>query len=476
MIRAHRRQYVLARAPFLAAEDWVSETLASGHVLSRCPELRRGDALDAEGGRWVLLGRAVPTEAGRPDPLAEIADARTEAVATLAEDWTGRWLLIGPRAVLPDAGALLGCLHGRGDDGALLATSSPALGRRIGRAQPRATRDARTLRHERGVSWTPPPLTRLEGLRRLLPSQSLDLATGEVRPRRLVPPLRPEGLDAVAARLAARLATALGHLAAEGPPHLGLTGGADSRVLLAVAVAAGVPVRTFTRHTSRMSVADRVLPPRLAAAAGMPHEVHLDRPPTGDRHTMLEAHCGGGVSAGDALPFLAGTRDALSGLLVGGHGFALATGFGGWHGLPPAPVPADRLARFLGEPPDGPAAAGLAAWLDWIARAPEAEMDWRDRLYVEQRAAGWLAAKEQVYDMQDAERVPLLNGAAIHADLLSAPVAQRRAGALQAAMVARAAPALAAFPANPPDWRHLREAPAHALHGMARRLRARLPL
>ena len=448
--------------------------MAPGRVLSRCPDLRRAEATDAAGGRWVLLGRAVATEPGRPDPAAEIAGAAPGAVAGLADGWTGRWLLIGPGAIVPDAGALLGCLHGRADDGALVATSSPALGRVVGRRAPRGLLDGRTLRHERGAAWTPPPLARFEGLRRLLPSQALDLATGEPQPRRLLPPIRDLTLEEAAERVAGRLATALRHLAAEGPPALGLTGGADSRVALALAARAGVGLRPFTRLTERMPLADRLLPPRLAAAAGMMHEAHEGRPATGDRHAALAAHAGGSVSGGDALPFLAATRDELSGVLVGVQGFELATGHDGRRRLPAVPPDAGELARLLGEPGRGPVSVGLAAWLDWAERTPQDGLDWRDRLQLEQRHAGLLAVKEQAYDMQDAERVPLLNGAAIHADLLAAPEADRRAGRLQAAIVASAAPALSEFPVNPPDWRLMRHDPARAALGTLRRLRSRL--
>lgn len=467
-VRVHRRQYMLTDQPILAGPDWVAEEIAPGRILSRCPDLRRHEARDAVGGRWILLGRALATETGRPDPEREVEGAAPGEVPRLVEGWTGRWLLIGPDAVLPDASALLGCLHGRTAEGALFLTSSPALGG-VGRRP----RDARRLRLGNGMCWSPPPLTRADGLRRLLPSQTLDLATGEPRPRRLVPPVPEADLGAAAERLMGRLATALGRAAAAGPLLLGLTGGADSRAVLAVAAHAGVPVAAHTHHMGPMSLADRTLPPRLAAAVGMTHDVHRERPPTGDRHGMLAAHAAGSVSDGDALPFLTGTRDALRGLLLLGQGFDVAAGPEDWPPLPPEPPSAGALAALLGEPPEGPVAEGLAAWLDWAAWTPDAGLDWRVRLRIEQHHAGRLAAKEQAYDMQDVERVPLLNGAAIRADLLAPPPAERRGRRLQAALVARAAPPLAAFVVNPPDWRHLRTHPGRAALSIARGLRAR---
>ena len=476
-IRAHRRQFVLAPWPVRAGSDWVSRELARGRVLSRCPELPLREARDAAGGLWVLLGHAAATDRTRSDPPADLVGVPHDQVSLRAQDWAGRWLLIGPELALPDAGALLGCLYGRADSGALVVTSSPALGRDVGRVVPRPVEDPRRLEHERGVSWFPPPRTRFQGLRRLFPSQALDLASGEPVARPPMPPIEPEAeAEAVVRRIASALSATLDRIGRSdsGSVWLGLTGGGDSRAVLALAARAGARIRPHTRITPRMSVADRVLPPRLAAAAGYGHETWRDVAVSGSRRGLLEAHAAGSVSEGDALPFLAGARDGLAGVLVGGHGFEVATGFADWRRLPaepPEPAEGARaLARFLGEPEGSAAEAGLAEWLAWAHATPIAHLDWRDRLYLEQRHAGWFAAKEQVYDMQDVVRIPLLNCAAVHAAMLSLPEAYRSAGRLQADLVALCAPALARHPVNPPDARFLLSHP----HAVARRRANRL--
>ena len=348
--------------------------------------------------------------------------------------------------------------------------------------------DARRLVHERRMSWFPPPLSRFEGLRRLLPSQSLDLATGELIPRALMPEIAL-GADPEAAmeRVAAQLSTALARLSAraeaEGEPvWLGLTAGKDSRAVLALAARAGAQVRPHTRLTPRMSVADRVLPPALARAAGYAHEVHRDRPLEGSREALLEAHAAGAVSVGDAWPFLSGARDALTGVLIGGHVFEVATGVALYRRLPAEePAPADGVRTVLDllwEPPGSDATAGVAAWFDWARRTPVAHLDWRDRLYLEQRHGGWFADKEQVFDMQDVARVPLLNCAATTALMLGLDRAFRASGGPQRALVALAAPALARFPVNPPDRRFLASHPGAVLrrraHGLGVRLGRRI--
>ena len=483
-IRPHRRQFVLSDRPVLAGADWVAEEIAPGRVLSRCPERRMAAVRDAEGGRWTLLGTALATEPGRADPPGDLAALPPGAVPAATHGWAGRWLLIGPRHVLTDAAALLGCFFGRADDGGLVVTSSPALGRVVGRAEPRAVEDGRRLVHESGMSWFHPPRSRFAGLRRVLPSQALDLDAGEAVPRALMPSIDPEGgLEAAVEGVSARLSTALGRLSAravgEGAPiWLGLTAGGDSRVVLATAARAGAGLRPHTRLTPRMSIADRLLPPRLAAAAGYPHEFHRDRPAEGARLAMLEAHAAGSVSLGDAKPFVSGTRDGLTGALVGGHVFEALTGSAHYRRLPAA-IPEGGEARravlsLLYEPSDSGAGAGVSDWIDWARRTPIAHLDWRDRLYLESRSGGWLADKEQVFDMQTVERVPLANCAALTALTLGLPAALREAGAVQRALVERGAPALARWPVNPSDTSFLTSRPDLVLRRRAHRLGLRV--
>jgi hypothetical protein len=292
------------------------------------------------------------------------------------------------------------------------------------------------------------------------------------------------GEEAIAA-LADALTTALRRLPQQdgAPPWLGLTAGYDSRLMLAIATAAGVPVRPYTRVSARMSVADRVLPPQLARAAGYGHTlVHaMAEPDPAARAALIAEHSGGSVSDGDAEHLRRGVRDGMTGLSFGGHGFSAFSGFGWTTGLTfavgSAADGASRLVAAFGEPAGGSAERGLRAWLDWaIGTAPEPEgMDWRDRFFLEQRMAGWLAAKEQLYDAGTLERFPVLNAARTYAlGLRGLPEQARRGGRLQAELTRLLCPALADFPWNPPGRYFLRTHPLRvALRGL-RRLRRRL--
>jgi hypothetical protein len=204
-----------------------------------------------------------------------------------------------------------------------------------------------------------------------------------------------------------------------------------------------------------MSAADRFLPPELARSSGFEHVFVRPSQTETIRRDLILAHCAGHVSDGDAEPFLLGVRDCLDGISLGGHGFAISSGFLDRRLLPGAfdnpDACAQRLARIFGEPANSSGTAGMREWLDWAQRHPEERLNWRDRFFIEQRQAGWLSSKEQLYDMGDLERFHILNASRTSALLLGIPEPQRHGSLIQKELIGRIAPDLLQYPFNPPD-------------------------
>ncbi|MEM9563996.1 MAG: hypothetical protein AAGA93_15345 [Actinomycetota bacterium] len=487
-IGLHRRQYVVGARPHRLGPGWSAIVLPSGLVVSHCPELPLARATDADGITWLLLGLAGQTRPDRPDPVDELATSPTAAVGRVVEGWAGRWTLIGNGELHPDATAQLTCHWMIDDDGSVLASSSPAI---LGELSPEHRDEPRDLVYERGLSWVVPPLGTLDGARRLLPSQRLDLIDRTARWRRLVVPpaeLTLARLDDETAMTAFVEAVGQAMLRApgDGPRHLGLTAGADSRLVLAAALAAGVDIAPYTRISARMSVADRVVPPRLAAAVGLDHRRVSGRPADPDRLRLARAHTGGHVSDGDALPFVEGVRDHFTGIEFGGQG--LGVGKVKERVLPaeiddPAALSA-LLADHVGEPAGTVNRSALTAWLTSVAehqdgQDPADRVDWRDRFYIEQRLAGWQAAKEQLYDLNRHHRMIPINSARTIGLLLAVDPERRRTGDHRRQLIALADERLLAEPFNPPGATFgLATQLAHGLAvdrvGLVRRVRRRL--
>jgi hypothetical protein len=239
---------------------------------------------------------------------------------------------------------------------------------------------------------------------RLLPSQLLDLSRGRPEPRSWLPDVAPRGsYEEVVGEVGQQLVTSLRRLASRIGSEsvwVPLTGGFDSRLVLAAALRAGLPVRTYTNYRAGMSLADLELPELVARVAGVPHEWH--RPGRANAHGSV-------------------------------------------------PPPASTIAEGLREPPGTPAQAALAEWISTVDQSRVPGLDWRDRLYLEQRLAGWLSAVEQSLDLVFAERVHVANSAATYALLLSLPEDVRARSHHQRDLIALLFPPLAELPFNPPE-------------------------
>ena len=423
-MHVHRRQFVIGSRQIILNKKWKSYQLDTRLWLSYCADLRITNSTDINGQAWYILGLAVETLIQKESPEKEIARAESSQVHNLCESWAGRWILIGDGKLSLDASGLLGCFYGKDPEGQIWVSSSAALLSEILFSETPSIADSRNLSYERGISWYTPPLSRFACIFRLLPSQILNLISGEVQPKPLMPEIDiHRHYDDVLNQIQQILITTLQRLAKLSPDlWLGLTAGYDSRLMLALSQVAGIQVRPFTRITARMSVADRILPPKLAKACGYNHTFILNPKPYPERQILAEAHTGGHVSKGDAEPFIQGIRDRLSGISFGGHGFSVASGFDKLPELPEEMINAEEgaknIARVFQEPINSSAMAGIKTWLSWALDHPQQYLNWRDRFFIEQRQAGWLSSKEQLYDLTDLIRFPILNSAYLYSLML----------------------------------------------------------
>ncbi len=455
MTRLHRRQFVIGSRPFRAYDDWFVDDLEDGLYLSRCPDLRVVSSTDRDGRRWHLLGSAVQTVEGRADPPQEIASLSVHEIPEAYRSWAGRWVLIGAGEIHLDACGLLGCFYRPRTAERAQISSSPVL--LAGSEGPRATGASRTLRHNVGVDWYPPPRSRFSGVRRLLASQILHAKSGRVERRPLLPSpaagaTYPELLDAIESRLRTALQR-IGH-EVEGTLWLPLTGGHDSRLLLALAGDLNLRVSTFTQRYRGIPLGDRILPKKLADAVGAPHR--LIQPSKWDerRGALYWSHNGRHTPNDLDRRFFArrqwefgATHD---GVLRSG-GLEVGLGRLKYFAKFRAEVPSlADLLRGLDEHENSHAAGGLGEWMEWIHGAEET-VDWRHRLYLEQRVGGWLSSIEQSLDLVDPERFYPGNAADTYSLLTAVPEERRLGSDHQKDIVRRLAPALDELPYNPTD-------------------------
>lgn len=452
----HRRQFVLCRNPVEYRGDWPVVQLEGGFYLCHCPSLPVQIVTDKSGVQWCLLGIAVQTEPERDDPDEEIRLTPTTEITSRYDSWAGRWMLIGNGEIHLDASGLLACYYMSPaiavDQVEVLVSSSPALltelgGRRVGDLDPRK------LPFSRGINWFPPPRSQYSLVRHLLPSQVLRLEDRVPRERPLHPGLiESPSYDQALELLAKGLVTFMRRLSGLGRKlWLPVSGGVDSRVLLAAVVKSKVEASTFTFEYKSMALGDRLFPRRLARMSGLPYLwIPMGRP-NPNREAAFDAHTGGNMADSARLSYIGGQFDfgAANDLILHGGCFEVGRCYY-WKKFPqPEPIPdASQIVQVLEEDAESSATEGFREWLDWVRRTPHAGLDWRDRLYWEQRLTGWRSAGEQAMDLA-VDRVHPINSRLAFSLLLSIPWQTRLASRHESDLVRMMAPDLCALPFNP---------------------------
>jgi hypothetical protein len=243
----------------------------------------------------------------------------------------------------------------------------------------------------------------------------MDPRSGEMRSVRFAAAKTNPGDDI--GTLASTLDTIMGNWGKEDFSHrlLGLTGGLDSRTVLAAAKAAEVAVETYTHNHPHLLRHDAQLPPRLAARIGCPHT--FERDPglkLGDvmaRESAITEHMDGALFH-PAFGLCASGRGEhmhKAGLTVaGGHTFEIGR-CAQWHrffraGFTDEPPTAERLLKaFFAEAPK-PLSLWtdvLQVWLHSLTDPVPLQLDWRDRFYLEQRLGAWGSVVQRTLDILD---------------------------------------------------------------------------
>jgi hypothetical protein len=450
-MRLHARQFFIGPSPLSVDETWQSVEIEGGLHLSYQRALPVTRVHDRDGAEWHILGIALQSDPERPDPDVEIAASRSSEVDTLTSTWSGRWILLGQGLLRPDA-CLFGCYYARDPHGeALLVSSSPALLQQ----QTGAEQLAPSLEWRVGMEWYPPPASRIAGVRRLLPSQVLAYG-GEgpiIRARRLVRRPFEAPYEQTLSFLETSLRTVLRRLVAVRPGAvLALTGGYDTRVLLAASSREGLEFPTFTWDIPGMSEADRTLPPLLARDAGRRHRMIGRRRFAEDNLALLEQHTALHNADLDRQLVPWGQYDDLgsNATIILGNLFAIAAVY--FYGkLPASPKSVaesiERTYHFAENHPGSTAHyEGIREWAAWIEAHPEPGMDWRDRFTWEQWMAGWCAAAEQGTEVVEVECISPANCEAMLAAMLSIDPGKRPGKRWQVDLTYRMAPLLTDHP------------------------------
>jgi len=464
ILKIHSRQFIIGPKPVEVDKEWSVIKLKSNFYLSYCKNLPISYTKDVEGESWYILGLAVQTETGRLDPVKEISQSLTKDVCNLYGSWAGRWVLIGNGEIHMDATGLLGCYYIIEENTksipAIWISSSPVLLRDI--SMYRNTMKTWGEIFCAGLNWYPLPLSRFEGVRKLFPSQIIRYMDRKmtILPRPLISGLKVlAGLsyDQKLKLLKERLVTAVQQAARLYKTiWLPLTAGYDSRLLLAIMKEAGVEAKTFTQNHRRISYADKGFPPFLAKEIGLKHYWIAEKGFSRRYLKTYDEHTGKHAVDGDRYLFSHRQWDGFQkdDLILRGGIFEVGRCcyWDRFHAYPIA-TPNQILDGLYGlyKGKKYPHIMALSQWIQWITQTNDYWLDWRDRFYIEQIAAGWLSAIEQSLDLTACERFYPANAQDTIAILLSIPEDKRFAFSHHTDLINHLAPELLKYPFNPPD-------------------------
>jgi hypothetical protein len=314
--------------------------------------------------------------------------------------------------------------------------------------------------------------TPFKGVSALPPAASAHLLAGKLTVAR--GDLNSSGLShaATAADVASALVAAVAPLAsADEPVELSLTGGKDSRLIVAALVAAGIPVRAKTHGFPEHP--DVAVAAEVARRLGIEHRILTPTEPS--KQTDVPARLRAAVLVADGMlsAFENVGRTDPPGpppLTAGGHGGELLRG--GYAevaaGRRAARLRAAEVLRRLttkhaGLLRRGPAAAYMASLTPWtgtaLTRGPLAMLD---DFYLVNRAGRWSAAARQAYLIRERLAQPLFDDGVVRA-ARAIPLGLRVEGVLTRSVLTELSPVLADVPfaGKPPkgsvpatfDWR-----------------------
>lgn len=448
--QAHKRQFLIGNEAKQIKEDWESVKIKEDLYLSHCPGLSVGKIKDLNGEDWHLLGIAIQTDKEKADPLTEIGSSLTNDVKESYKSWTGRWVLIGNNEIHIDCSGSLGCFYTKINEDRWISSSLSIL-QEIGKLIPRPE----TLKYEVGIEWYPLPMSRFEGVYKLLPSQFLNLKTFNPQQRALPKPISGLSYNEILVKITEKLKFSLLNVSNSGKRiFLPLTAGHDSRLLLAAVRYAGIKVETVTTAYQKIAYSDFSLPFKLSKAAGYSHKYIRKSRFSKDNEELYNYHNARNTDHIHKIWFSHGQYDFFkkNDLILRGGIFEVARCFY-WKkmDLNLSIESIFKAWRRVKYDHDSFHVRALTEWVKWVKQTPTEGLDWRDRFYLEQRVAGWLSSGEQALDITDTDRLHIINSHDLISLLLSIPVEKRRTSEHHVDLINKMFPGLLLYPFNPPD-------------------------
>lgn len=397
----HNKQFIIAQYKFLYNETWESLELPNGYILSYQKNLHITTSSDYS---IILIGDAwqVNESAETPSYFVSRHSANEpdikERIIEEENSWNGRYILLVGNFIYLDAVGTLGVFY-----------SANAISSSIRILCDAEQKPITYPDNQRGVypDFTPGPLTHIDGIKRLLPSQIYDYQTHTLMHRRFWAPIpetmHPEQIHEVLDRL---FRTSLTNMCAHyqhQPVWIALTGGKDSRTALALFEKNKIPYSLYTFAFSESSNEDNAVAKQLAHQLNKDHlTIECDKSCWSEtrekeykEHTMLM-----NVDA-DQLFYVHSMYHQLA-KEAGGEFLMLRNNV--WETIMNYYKYYYSCSRHLVRKlrANGKYSRSIDEWLKWVKEDPyKNQISMWNRIFWEQREGCWLSSIEQSLDIMD---------------------------------------------------------------------------
>lgn len=462
----HRRQFLIGPSIKKVNKNWKSLKLNNSQVLSYCDTLPIKKGTDVNGNYFVLLGIAVQQDKNRQEPFREMKNI-ARCLEDVYDTWAGRWILIYKNELHTDFSSLFGTYYTKINDKNWISSSVALLSELKG-----ITNVITEKLEDNKMNWFPRPYSSYYDICSIIPSQILNINNLKIKPRQLFPPEKIMSSEEDALKyIEYCLTTSVKNIAKENRNILvPLSSGYDSRLILAAAINAKVPVKTYTMvkknkwsfftnkpTTTPVSKGDMVLPPKIAKAAGVQHKWIPIQNISQNLLNTYDNHTAGQTLENDRFYYASGQWEwienndiVLLGQVLGlGHGFY----FNKFNKSNEGILKADILKEFSIKTDSiyERAISEYAKWEEDYRHKYNDAIDWREKFYLEQRLAGWLSSLQQGLDLVRGERIHLANSQKFICAIFSLPMEMRLRMVHYEKLIKKMAPELLNFPINPSD-------------------------